>query len=216
MDFQPTAEEQQIQRAAERLAENEFAADAFTWEDEFPHENAETLAEQGLLGIALPTEYGGGGGSAVEVLLVQEAVGRVCPDTAHILFRSLMGAPRAIGALGSDSLKERFLPPVCAGDLVMSVAISESEAGSDAGAMTTSATVDGDTVTINGRKLWVTKADVAGAVRRRRHRRGRRRVGRAGILARRCHREYGGPRSVRAGVRRLRGARGERLGVRRR
>lgn len=163
MDFQPTAEERQIQRAAERLAENEFASDAFTWEDEFPHENAETLAEQGLLGIALPTEYGGGGGSVVEVLLAQEAVGRICPDTAHILSRSSMGAPRAIGALGSDSLKERFLPRVCAGDLVMSVAISESEAGSDAGAMTTSATVDGDTVTLNGRKLWVTKADVAGA-----------------------------------------------------
>lgn len=163
MDFQPTAEERLIQRAAQRLAENEFAADAFTWEDEFPHENVETLAEQGLLGIALPAAYGGGGGSVVEVLLAQEAVGRVCPDTAHVLSRSSMGAPRAIAALGSDSLKERFLPRVCAGDLVMSVAISETEAGSDAGAMTTSATVDGDTVRIDGRKLWVTKADVARA-----------------------------------------------------
>lgn len=163
MDFQPTAEERLIQRAAERLAENEFAADAFTWEDEFPRENVETLAEQGLLGIALPAAYGGGGGSVVEVLLAQEAVGRVCPDTAHVLSRSSMGAPRAIAALGSDSLKERFLPRVCAGDLVMSVAISETEAGSDAGAMTTSATVDGDTVRIDGRKLWVTKADVARA-----------------------------------------------------
>lgn len=152
-----------IQRAAERIAAEEFADDAFTWEGEFPHENVETLAEQGLLGIGLPVEYGGGGGSVVEVLLAQEAVGRVCPDTAHVLSRSSMGPPRVIGELGSDYLKERYLPRVCAGDLVMSVAISEAEAGSDAAAMTTSATVEGDTVVLNGRKLWVTKADVAGA-----------------------------------------------------
>lgn len=163
MEFQPTEEQRLIRETAERIAKNEFADAAFTWEDEFPYENMETLAEQGLLGIALPAEYGGGGESVLEVLLAQEAVGRVCPDTAHILSRSSMGAPRAIGELGSEYLKERYLPRVCSGDLVMSVAISEAEAGSDASAMTTTAESDGDTVVLNGRKLWITKADVAGA-----------------------------------------------------
>ena len=163
MQFQPTVEQRMIQRAARRITEEEFADAAFTWESEFPSENVETLAEQGLLGIALSAEYGGGSGSVVEVLLAQEAVGRVCPDTAHVLSRSSMGAPRAIDTLGSDSLKEKYLPRVCAGDLVMSVAISEAQAGSDASSMTTTATVDDDIIVVNGRKLWVTKGDIAGA-----------------------------------------------------
>ena len=163
MQFQLTDEQRMIQGAAERLAEEEFADSAFTWEDEFPEANKDLLAEQGLLGIALPEAYGGGGYSVVEVLLAQEAVGRICPDTAHVLSRSSMGAPRAIAALGSDALKERYLPAVCAGDLIMSVAVSEAGAGSDAGAMETSARVDGDTVVLDGSKLWITKADVAGA-----------------------------------------------------
>ena len=163
MQFQLTDEQRMIQQVATDLAEAEFADRAFTWEDEFPEENRDLLAEPGLLGIALPEAYGGGGYSVVEVLLAQEAICRVCPDTAHILSRSSMGPPRGIATLGSDSLKERYLPRVCAGDLIMSVAISESEAGSDAGAMETTARVEGDTVVIDGSKLWITKADVAGA-----------------------------------------------------
>jgi alkylation response protein AidB-like acyl-CoA dehydrogenase len=163
MDFRLTDEQQMIKDLAAEIAEEEFADDAFTWETEFPEKNKETLAEQGLLGIALPEEYGGGGYTVVEVLLAQEAVGRVCPDTAHILSRSSMGAPRAIATLGSDYLKEKYLRDVCAGDMIMSVAISEPEAGSDAGAMTTAADVEDGTVTIDGQKLWVSKAEVCGA-----------------------------------------------------
>ncbi|MFC7233498.1 acyl-CoA dehydrogenase family protein [Saliphagus sp. GCM10025308] len=50
-----------IRKTASEIAEREFADDAFTWNDEFPESNVETLAENGLLGIALPEEYGGGG-----------------------------------------------------------------------------------------------------------------------------------------------------------
>ncbi len=163
MEFELTDQQRLIRRMASDLAREEFAADAFTWEHEFPEANMETLAEQGLLGISLPEEYGGGGFSVVEVLLAQEAVGRVCPDTAHVLSRSSMGAPRAIAELGTEYLKERYLSDVCAGDAVMSVAISETGAGSDAGAMETTAERDGDDVVINGEKTWITKADRATA-----------------------------------------------------
>jgi alkylation response protein AidB-like acyl-CoA dehydrogenase len=163
MDFQLTDEQKMIKEMAAELAEEEFAEDAFTWETEFPERNKDVLAEQGLLGIALPEEYGGGGYTVVEVLLATEAVGRVCPDTAHVLSRSSMGAPRAIATLGSDYLKEKYLHDVCAGDMIMSVAISEPQAGSDAGSMTTSAEVEDGTVTINGSKLWVSKVEACGA-----------------------------------------------------
>jgi alkylation response protein AidB-like acyl-CoA dehydrogenase len=163
MNFQLSEEQRLVKNTAEEIAEREFAATAFTWENEFPFENQDILAEQGLLGIAIPEEYGGSGYSVIEVLLAQEAVGRVCPDTAHILSRSSMGPPRAIAELGSDHLKETYLPPVCEGDLVMSVAISEPQAGSDAGEMTTSIEKNGDAAVLNGQKAWVTKANVAGA-----------------------------------------------------
>lgn len=112
-----------------------------------------------MLGIGLPIEYGGGGYSIVEVLLATEAVGRICPDTAHVLSRSSMGPPRVIAELGSDYLKEKYLPGVCSGDQILSVAISESQAGSDAGRMQTSVTRDSGNLVINGSKMWVTKAD---------------------------------------------------------
>lgn len=163
MDFQLSEEQQMVYRTASEIATEEFSDDAFTWEDAFPYENQETLAEQGLLGIGLPMEYGGGGYSPVEVLIAQEAVGRICPDTAHVLSRSSMGPPRVIAELGSEHLKEKYLPDVCSGDMVLSVAISEPQAGSDAGSMETSVEREGDDLVLNGSKMWVTKAEQCGA-----------------------------------------------------
>jgi len=161
MDFSLDEMQRLLTRTARELAESELAADAFTWEDEFPWPNVEKLADAGLLGIAIDEAYGGGGLSPLEVLLVQEEIGRVCPDSAHVVSRSSMGAPRAVDELGSEDLKERYLPAVCAGERVMSIAISEAEAGSDATNMTTTAEEDGDDLVLNGSKLWVTKSDVA-------------------------------------------------------
>ncbi|WP_254547035.1 acyl-CoA dehydrogenase family protein [Halomarina pelagica] len=163
MQFGFTETQRLLKRTARNLAERELATDAFTWEGAYPWENAAKLADAGLLGIALSEEHGGGGLTPLEVLLVQEEIGRVCPDSAHVVSKSSMGAPRAVDVLGSDYLRETYLPPVCAGESVMSIAISEAEAGSAAGEMTTAATDDGDEVVLNGRKLWVTQADVADA-----------------------------------------------------
>ncbi len=163
MRFTLTEAQRDLKEFAAELAAEAFADRAFTWAGDLPFENRDRLAEEGLLGLALPERYGGGGGTVVDVILAQEAVGRVCPDTAHVLSRSSMGPPRVIAKLGSEALKERYLPPVCAGETTMSVAISEPGAGSDAGAMTTRASVDGDTVTLDGEKRWVGKAEEAGA-----------------------------------------------------
>ncbi len=163
MDFSLDETQRLLVRTATELAEAEFAEKAFTWEGEFPWENLESLADRGLLGIALDEAYGGGGMTPVEVLLVQEAIGRVCPDTAHIISRSSMGAPRAIDELGTPTLKERYLPSICGGDSIMSIAISEAHAGSDAAAMSTTATIEDDEVIVEGQKHWVTKPEVADA-----------------------------------------------------
>lgn len=163
MDFQLTEEQQLVYQTASDIATEEFEETAFTWENEFPARNQQILADQGLLGIGLPMEYGGGGYSPVEVLVAQEAVGRICPDTAHILSRSSMGPSRVIAELGSEYLKEKYLPDVCTGETILSVAISEPEAGSDAGNMQTSIEYDSDELVLNGSKMWVTKAEQCSA-----------------------------------------------------
>jgi len=70
-----------------------------------PWPNLETLSDRGLLGVSLPEEYGGGGMSEFEAILLEEVVGRVCPDTAYAL--PDMGAPRAIAMFGSEAAKEK-------------------------------------------------------------------------------------------------------------
>ena len=143
------------------IAEREFAEKAGTWGGAKPWENLELLADRGYLGISLPEAYGGGGMSEFDAILVEDVVGRVCPDTAYAL--PDMGAPRAIAMFGSEAVKERYLPPVCAGEDHVAIAISEPEAGSDVPSMRTRVEeVDGDLV-LNGEKIWVSGVDEASA-----------------------------------------------------
>ncbi|MFC7233499.1 acyl-CoA dehydrogenase family protein [Saliphagus sp. GCM10025308] len=78
-----------------------------------------------------------------------------------MLSRSSMGPPRVIAELGNDYLKERYLERVCDGDAVLSVAISEPEAGTDASNMSTTARRENGEVVLNGRKAWITKGLIA-------------------------------------------------------
>jgi alkylation response protein AidB-like acyl-CoA dehydrogenase len=143
------------------IAESEFAERAGTWQGAKPWENLELLAERGFLGISLPEAHGGGGMSEFDAILLQETVGRVCPDTAYAL--PDMGASRAIAMFGSEAVKERYLPPVCAGEDHVAIAISEPEAGSDVPSMETRVEeVDGELV-LNGEKIWVSGVDEASA-----------------------------------------------------
>ncbi|ADB62645.1 acyl-CoA dehydrogenase domain protein (plasmid) [Haloterrigena turkmenica DSM 5511] len=156
-------EQQMVVSSLEQLAEQEFADKAFTWEGEPPMENVELLAEQGFLGINIAEEYGGGGMSEFEAMLTIEAVGRVCPDTAEYLYNQQMVAPRAIEMFGSEAVKERYLPGVTAGETSVAVAISEPEAGSDVGSMSTTVEERDGELVLNGEKIWVSHVEQADA-----------------------------------------------------
>ena len=161
--FDLSDEQEMLVSSLEELAEKEFADDAFEWHGEIPWDNISTLAEHGFLGINLPMEYGGGGMGEFEAMLSIEAVGRVCPDTAEYLFNQQMVAPRAVDMFGTEAAKERYLPPVTAGEDAIAIAISEPEAGSDAGSMKTSVEEDGDELVVNGEKIWVSNVPHASA-----------------------------------------------------
>lgn len=156
-------EQQMLAQSLQEIAENEFQEQAFEWEGEPPWDNVKLLADRGFLGINIDERYGGGGMSEFEAILTIETVGRICPDTAEFLYNQQMVGPRAIEMFGTETAKERYLPGVTAGEDAIAIGISEPGAGSDVGAMQTTAEDDGDGVVVNGEKTWVSNIKHANA-----------------------------------------------------
>jgi butyryl-CoA dehydrogenase/short/branched chain acyl-CoA dehydrogenase len=119
------------------------------------------MFELGLMGIEIPEQYGGQGGSFFQSVLAVEALAAVDPSAAVIVDVQNTIANNILLRWGNDEQKRRYLPKL-ATDTVASFALSEAGAGSDAFAMSTRATQDGDHFSITGRKLWITNAAEAG------------------------------------------------------
>ncbi|MBV0923872.1 acyl-CoA/acyl-ACP dehydrogenase [Halomicroarcula limicola] len=149
-----TAEQRDYAERAESVAA-EFEEEAYTWGGDVPWENLQRLAEADLYCPSISEEYGGQGLSDVTAMLLTEAVGRVCPDTGWFTYMQSIVAPRAIDLFGSETVKEEFLPAVTAGESFVSIAMSEPDAGSDVGSMTTEVTEEDGQLVCNGEKTWV-------------------------------------------------------------
>ncbi len=119
------------------------------------------MFELGLMGIEIPEEYGGQGGSFFQSVLAVEALAAVDPSAAVIVDVQNTIANNILLRWGNDEQKRRYLPRL-ATDTVASFALSEAGAGSDAFAMSTRAAKHGDEFLITGRKLWITNAAEAG------------------------------------------------------
>jgi alkylation response protein AidB-like acyl-CoA dehydrogenase len=152
MDFRLTDEQQQLVESARRLATERFADEGAL--EGFAFHHAQTLAEHGFTGIALPVEDGGQGGGLVDAALVMEAVGTVSAAAGDAVQATNFGAIRQLAAFGSQSLKERVLPQLLAGEGLVSVGMSEPEAGSGLTDLRTTARVEGDEVVLDGEKSW--------------------------------------------------------------
>jgi alkylation response protein AidB-like acyl-CoA dehydrogenase len=124
---------------------------------EFPWDIAQVLAENGLLGLHIPEEYGGSGADTVTFALLVEEVARVCASSSVIpLVQKLGTVPILIGA--SDEQKKDWLPPIASGEVLISYCISEAGAGADPASMVTTAKRDGDSWVLNGTKVWISMA----------------------------------------------------------
>jgi len=141
-----------------KLAAEQFRPTAFQWDGAYPEANEKILREQGLFGVSLPQEYGGGGLSLVEEVLVLEEVGRVCQDTAIGL--TMLGPPRIIAELGSEALRRKYLPTFCEEGRKIGIAMTESEAGSALTELRTQATLNGNKVILDGEKVFVSHAEI--------------------------------------------------------
>lgn len=131
-------------------------------DDAIPPQIVAAMREMGLFGLSIPQEHGGLGLSMQEEVRVAFELGRTSPA-----FRSLIGTNNGIGSQGividgTDAQKRRYLPRLASGELVGSFALTEPEAGSDAGSLRTSARRDGDSYVLDGTKRFITNAPVAG------------------------------------------------------
>ncbi|MGD0051447.1 MAG: acyl-CoA dehydrogenase family protein [Vulcanimicrobiaceae bacterium] len=131
---------------------------------EYPRDIQKLFAENDLLGIPFPAEYGGLGGSFVTYVKVVEEVAKACASSALIIAVQELGAlPIIIG--GSDEQKRRWIADLASGTKTAAYALTEPGSGSDAaGSMRTRAVRDGDDYVLDGTKIWITQGSVADVV----------------------------------------------------
>lgn len=131
--------------------------------DEVPADIIEDMKAMGLFGLTVPEEYGGIGLSAAQEVVVNYELGRTAAA-----FRSVFGTNIGIGSQGilmdgTLEQKAEYLPKVASGELIMSFALTEPDAGTDAASLKTRAELDGDHYVLNGTKRYITNAPRAGA-----------------------------------------------------
>lgn len=148
----------ELREITRQVARKRYAPHAEQWDRErtvITHEERRYLASLGWLGIALPEQYGGAGGTFGEALAVVEELAKVWPPAAFQVFEANVGPAQHLARLGTPEQKERFLPGVVSGEHAMAVGISEPDAGSAATDMATRAEIRGDTVVVRGLKRWI-------------------------------------------------------------
>jgi len=162
--FDLTEDERMIQEMVRDFANKEVAPLAHEIDENhrFPKETWDKMVELGLPGIPFPEERGGAGGSTLAYCLAVEELGRVCGSTALTLAAHTSLGTYPIYAWGGDSLQERYVDKLVAGEYMGAYGLTEPGAGSDAGSTRTTAALDGDEWVLNGRKCFCTNANYAG------------------------------------------------------
>jgi alkylation response protein AidB-like acyl-CoA dehydrogenase len=166
MDFGLTEEQELLRETAEAFVAKHCPPEkAKEWDEAevFPTELWERMAELGWFSLPYPEEWGGGGGGAVELCLIADALGRSSLDVAMAYVGTFIPG-LVIFRFGSDEQRERFREGLLVGRYRFSVAISEPDAGSDVAALRTTATSRGDDLVLNGQKMWCTGAGLPGAM----------------------------------------------------
>lgn len=166
MDFSLTREQEMIKRLAGQFAQDvlEPVAADVDIDHTFPVDNFKKMADIGFTGIGVPKEYGGSGGGALEEVLAVSEFAKKCMSSAAILSIHLI-APHAIYKFGNEEQKQKFLPRLTKGGSLGAFALTEPNAGSDAGAAKTTAILDPKTneYVLNGTKCFISggsRADI--------------------------------------------------------
>jgi alkylation response protein AidB-like acyl-CoA dehydrogenase len=120
----------------------------------------EALRSMELTALSYPEEYGGSGASLVDQAIVTEELAAACASTSLMFLISKLGMLPVLN-FGTEEMRQRYLPAICAGESQASYALSEADAGSDVASMVTRAERDGDDWVLNGSKCWITNAGIS-------------------------------------------------------
>ncbi len=158
MDFTFSEEQRLFRDSVRAFAERHLAAGALerAHAADYPWDVAKLMAEQGLLGITIPEDSGGQGGTLMDAVIAIETIASVCPRSADVIQAGNFGPIRVLAEYGSDEQKDRVLNKLLAGKKLIAVAMTEPEAGSAVTDLKTTATPDGDGFRINGSKVFTT------------------------------------------------------------
>jgi len=162
MNFELTPEQRQMVASVRALAQEKFKPRVKKWQDgTFPHENIKDLAEIGVLGMAVPEEYGGLGLPVLDCVVVLEEIAKVCYVTAMAVMSAMGAQNRIISVYAPEDVKQKFLPGVVSGDTILAICMTEPHAGTDVANYKTNTVVHNDRVVLNGTKTLISRADEA-------------------------------------------------------
>jgi butyryl-CoA dehydrogenase len=164
VDFDLTQDQREIQAVTREFARAEIDPHAARWDREhhFPRDLFGRLAELGLMGVCVPEEYGGSGADFLSYVLVLEELSRADAGVGVTVAVHTSAATLPVLAYGTAEQKSRFVPPLARGEQLGAFALTEAEAGSDAGALRTKAEAAGEGWKITGAKQWITNGRHAG------------------------------------------------------
>jgi len=156
--FAETEDQQSLRSLARQVAERDLAPRARHWDEteEFPQGSWDAIRNADLFGITIDERYGGMGMGDVEAAIVLEELARADVSSAILAQLIFNGPPRAIQHLGSEAMKERWLPLAASGDALFCIGISETEAGSAVTHMRAKLMADGAGYRLNAYKNYVT------------------------------------------------------------
>ncbi len=160
MKFELSQEQQLFREMVREFAAKEVAPRAKDVDEQaiFPHETIKKMGELGLMGVAIPTEFGGAGADNICYAIGMEEIARACASTSVVMSVSNSLVGDLLYRFGSEAQKRKYLRPLAGGQIVGCFALSEPAAGSDAAAQQTTARKEGDSFILNGTKNFITNA----------------------------------------------------------
>ena len=160
MNFNLSTTQQQALEKTRQFALQEIAPFAAQWdrEEHIPRQQIQKYANAGLFGMTIPEKYGGKGRSSLDAILMIEELARHCGISGRLIVDHNFGAVMTILNFGTEEQRSRILPKICSGEALMSIGMTEPEAGSALTELETSAKDAGDHFVLNGVKHWITGA----------------------------------------------------------
>lgn len=164
MDFGLTEEQMMLKDTVRRFVEKEIPLELvreIDEQDKFPHELLRKLCDLGFMGLNVPEEYGGQGGTIVDEMILFEEISKRLPVLGWAAGNIILYGNHIIGVNGSDEQKKNYLPRLVNGELKFAFALTEPNAGSDASNIGTKAVLRDGHYVINGGKMFITGAGVS-------------------------------------------------------